>query len=299
MSKQAIAGRRFDCFYRAPQTLCVATDPKHPLYDERINLPLDEAMVLNVMANGVTIPLIVRKDGEEVWVVDGRQRRAWALEANKRLAKQGSELIEVPCKVEKGDDADMFGLTISLNECRKADSVVVKAKKVARYLAMGRTEEDAAIRFGVSVSTIQNRLSFLELDLGVRGLVEKGALSATRALELAELPRHEQLERAKEIVREGAPEATDEEIVAGAVKRKRKARGKGAPSKLELTSLSNHPDASNEARILLKWAAGTLKREEAALGVPWLAQTMANGFALDDANRKTAKRPRRGKGAGA
>jgi ParB family chromosome partitioning protein len=36
----------------------------HPLYDERIHLPIDEGMVLNIMELGVLEPIIVWKDPE-------------------------------------------------------------------------------------------------------------------------------------------------------------------------------------------------------------------------------------------
>lgn len=35
-----------------PERLHLVTDRAHPLYDERIHLPLDEAMVLNIMDQG-------------------------------------------------------------------------------------------------------------------------------------------------------------------------------------------------------------------------------------------------------
>jgi ParB family chromosome partitioning protein len=45
-----------------PENLHLVTDKTHPLYDERIHLPISEAMVLNIMDQGVLEPIIVWKD---------------------------------------------------------------------------------------------------------------------------------------------------------------------------------------------------------------------------------------------
>lgn len=59
-----------------PENLHLVTDKTHPLYDERIHLPISEAMVLNIMDQGVLEPIIVWKDPETglSCVVDGRHR---------------------------------------------------------------------------------------------------------------------------------------------------------------------------------------------------------------------------------
>lgn len=47
-----------------PENLHLVTDRAHPLYDERIHLPINDAMVLNIMDQGVLEPIIVWKDPE-------------------------------------------------------------------------------------------------------------------------------------------------------------------------------------------------------------------------------------------
>ncbi|RRF10818.1 hypothetical protein EAN93_29390 [Klebsiella pneumoniae] len=55
---------------------CTVTDKTHPLYDERVHLPIEEGMVLNIAELGVLEPIIVWKDPETglTCVVVGRQR---------------------------------------------------------------------------------------------------------------------------------------------------------------------------------------------------------------------------------
>ena len=58
-----------------PESLHLVTDKTHPLYDERVHLPIDEGMVLNIKELGVLEPIIVWKDPETglTCVVVGRQ----------------------------------------------------------------------------------------------------------------------------------------------------------------------------------------------------------------------------------
>jgi ParB family chromosome partitioning protein len=95
---QAIAGRRLNAFAVDPDNLIIIgldTDdgPEHPLYDERVKLPLDESTVLNIMAIGVKEPVLVRKTDGNPEVVDGRRRTMHAREANRRLRELGEKTL--------------------------------------------------------------------------------------------------------------------------------------------------------------------------------------------------------------
>jgi ParB family transcriptional regulator, chromosome partitioning protein len=200
------AGRDELLWFHA-ESLVLIEDPKHPLYDERIHLPIDEAMVLSIMANGIYEPVVVRKNGETgkgapiVEVVDGKQRVKHAREANRRLKAQGKELVLVPAVRRRGEDADLFGCMITTNDVRRDDSPLVRARKCARYLALGRSEQQAAVTFGVTTTTIRSWLELLECSKEVQAMVEKGEMPASIAVKLAKLPREEQpavLEKLKE-----------------------------------------------------------------------------------------------------
>ena len=66
-----------------PENLHLVTDKTHPLYDERVHLPLHEPTVLSIMDQGVLEPIIVWKDPETglTCAVEGRQRVKNTLEA--------------------------------------------------------------------------------------------------------------------------------------------------------------------------------------------------------------------------
>lgn len=215
---------RGDLLFFDPEDLVEVHDKKSVLYDERIHLGLDEPHIANVMEVGIIEPIVVRKNGENdkgpiIEVVDGRQRRRWAIEANKRLKKQGKELIRVPAITRKGDDADMFGLMITLNEIRKADDAMTRAHKLKRYLDMGRTEEDAALRFGKSIATIKNLLSLLDAGPEVQEAVSKGKISIQAAKQLVAIPKEEQPKALEEVLGAGHGPAALEK--AGKIRGKR------------------------------------------------------------------------------
>lgn len=112
MAKTAVEAPRTNAWLFDPEQLKLVTDESHHLYDPRIHLPIDEAMVKNIMVNGVIEPVIIAKEGQDVIVVDGRQRTKNAIEANKRLTAEGKEPVKVTCIIRRGDDASLFGVLI-------------------------------------------------------------------------------------------------------------------------------------------------------------------------------------------
>jgi ParB family transcriptional regulator, chromosome partitioning protein len=230
---------RSDLLYLDPEKITLVTDDKHPLYDPRVHLPVEDADVQNVMENGIIEPVAVRKNGEEkdgtpiVECVFGRQRVKWACEANKRLKKLGRELIRVPCFVKKGPDDRLFGIIISENEIRHADPPLEKAKKIARYMEMGRSVEDAAIAYGVTTQGIRNFLALLDCDKSVQTAVAKGTITATLAAQqLSKLPREEQKPALEKLIETGVTKGRSAEESVKRIRRDKAAK----PSKLKARS---------------------------------------------------------------
>jgi ParB family chromosome partitioning protein len=217
---------RTDLFLYDPEALVLVEDPKHPLYDPRVKLPVDESLVRNIMVHGVLEPVGVRRDGDAVEVVFGRQRVKAAREASRRLLAEGKQKVLVPGRVQRGDDPHMFGLLLSENEIRQDDNVVAKARKLQRYLEMGRSEADACTMFGVSITTVKNWLALLDLDPEVLRQVERGTVPMTTALGLAKLPRAEQPGRLQEML------AEEGGGVRGSGARERAAKGGKGPARV-------------------------------------------------------------------
>lgn len=188
-----------------PEALTLVTDESSPLYDERVHLPIDERMVLNIMAVGVIQPISVKKNAETgaTEVVTGRQRVKNAREANKRLAARGDPTIKVPATVQRADAVTLAGHVVSENEIRTADTPMGRAHKMAGLLSRGRTEADLALLFGCTPATVKSTLALLDCCAAVRNAVEAGKIGVGHALKLAKLESGEQREKVAELIAAG------------------------------------------------------------------------------------------------
>lgn len=244
--KTALDAKRGNLFLVPPEDLTIigldtADGPEHPLYDERVLLPLDEPLVRNIMCHGVIEPVIIRKNGDDVVeVIDGRQRVRAARAACKRLEAEGKEPVLVPVVRRVGRDAEHYGVMISANEIRRDDTPLAKARKAGRYLAMGRTEEDAAEQFGVDIVTIKGWLRLLDLAPEVQEAVDLNKLSALAAKQFAGLPRAEQVAMLATMQAAGDPTAAQ---VKAAVKARKVARERAHETATEPQGAAGAEDA--------------------------------------------------------
>lgn len=187
-----------------PEKLQIVTDKAHPLYDERATLPLDDAMVKNIMTFGVLEPVIITRDPEtgDKLVVDGRQRVRHAVEANIRLAAAGLPTILVPATTRKGDDGGtLMAIMVATNEIRQADPVMVRAAKMQRMKNLGQDDEAVALAFGVNKLTVQNTLALLDCSKPVQKAVEGQYIGITDVRYLSRLTPAQQTAKVEEIVR--------------------------------------------------------------------------------------------------
>lgn len=237
-----------------PEKLHLITDKTHPLYDERVHLPIDEGMVLNIKELGVLEPITVWKDPENglTCVVAGRQRVRHTLEANKLLLKEGKKPLLVPAVVKRGSANQMAKYMVSENEIRRPDTPLGRAKKMSEALDRGQDENDLAVLFGCSVQTVRATLSLLDATQAVRDAVESGTLTVTQARQLGTLPPEEQREKVKQL--ETATAGTKGHEKA---RRQRQVLGDAKPrvkSRKEITKALD--DASGEYAAALRWVLG-------------------------------------------
>lgn len=206
MAKQALDGSRFNGFFMDPDKLVIIgldtkDGPEHALYDPRIHLPLVEETVQDIMDRGVRETILVRKQGDQVQVVFGRQRVKMAREVKRRQLAKGTpadELIQVPCTVTRENDADAMTDRIAENRHRTANDVLADARELQRYLDFGHTKGEALVRFKISESTYQNWLTLLQATPEVQASMVSGAINQEEALKLAKKPVEEQKKRAAE-----------------------------------------------------------------------------------------------------
>jgi len=250
MGGQAFNGPRLNGFWMDPDELVIVgidvpkedEDGKvHFLYDERVNLPISEEFVLNIMSIGVKKNIIVTKIDERGYVVDGRQRVRAAREANKRLKAQGEPPNRVPVVQQKGEEPLIMLVGVSTNEFNVADSQLTKARKVQRLRDRGLTDEEIATGFGVTVKSIQNWDKLLHLSEDAKEAVESGQVSASAAAQLHDLPPAQQKRTIKKLVK-GSKSPTINEVKA-AVQRSRGEKPSTVPSKKILRYIVEKPDA--------------------------------------------------------
>lgn len=261
---------RDDLLFFDPEDLIIVTDKDHPLYDERVDLPVDERLVTSIMMMGVIEPVVIRKNGEDdkgrpqVEVVDGRQRVRAARVANHRLRDQGAELVRVPGVRRRGDTGSLMGVMFAANEIRRNDTPIVRAKKMQRYLDNGRTIEEAAATFGVSTATVKNHLVLIDLHPTVQAAIEKGRIGVTHGKSLAAFPQEEQEKALEELLKkpengEGLVPLTErvEQVVGGRGKLRKRVMKSRKELKHARTSLEASRSADAElATAMIDWFLG-------------------------------------------
>lgn len=196
MSKLDMEGTaKRDLFLVPPEKLFIigidtADGPEHPLYDERIKLPIDPNMVADVARFGVLQPIKARRNGANLEVVVGRQRVRWAREANLKLP---GDPVRVPTVIMSADDRESSLVMIAENEVRQDDPVTVKSARVRDLVERrGYSVKEVALAFGRTQATIKAWLSLTNLDPTVASKIDSGEVSASAGAALAVLPRERQ-----------------------------------------------------------------------------------------------------------
>lgn len=250
-----------------PEDLMIVEDPKHPLYDERVHLPLSQALVANILHIGRVIePVVVRKNPEtgDVEVVAGRQRVRAVRHINMMYkTARGADPFRVPAVVDRSKDDQLLDIVVSENEIRENDSPLVRAEKMRRLLGRGKTEGELSTLFGVSVQLVKNTLALLDATSAVRKAVDSGRISVNSAYKLARMPAEEQKSRVAALLVE-APTAPGKKNP----KRRRAAEivdgtgGMRSKKEIEkmLSDMSDTDDIKEGARLVatatLEWVLG-------------------------------------------
>jgi ParB family chromosome partitioning protein len=262
VAKTAIDAARFDAYWIEPERLKVIINKAHPLYDPRIELPVDEQLVVSMMTEGFTTVITVAKDGEDIVVIDGKRRYKAACEANVRLKKLGREQIKMACVNKRADENALFGVLVTANENRVNTSEVERAKLVQRLMGFGRTEEEAGATIGLDKTKTNRLLKLLACDKKVQNAVESGKLSPSAAAKLSVLPNEKQVEKLEEILAEGPTERSSRATVQKVAKAVKNAQGDFAavpPTKKEvkdaLKQAEGDTECSVEVQDVLRWVA--------------------------------------------
>ncbi|KDD09938.1 ParB/RepB/Spo0J family partition protein [Bordetella bronchiseptica] len=185
--------------------LVLVSDPDSPLYDERVHLPVDERLARNIDYQGVLEPVAVSKNPETgaVEVVFGRQRVKAAMLANEWREARGEPPRQVPGIVYQGKRQNALDAIASENEARTADTPLGRAEKMRRHMALGRGEDQIAVIYNCTITTVRDTLALLDSPKAVQDAVEGGQITLTHAKALAKLAPDEQRAKVAELVEAG------------------------------------------------------------------------------------------------
>jgi ParB family chromosome partitioning protein len=143
----------------------------------------EKELAESIKLHGILQPIVVRKAKAGYEIVAGERR--WR--ASKRIG-----LKEVPCVLRKAGDDQMLELALIENIQRKDLDPVEKAKGFKEMIGRASiTQEEVALRIGISRAAVANFLRLLDLpkeilDSVSRGTISFGHAKAIMALEDAE-----------------------------------------------------------------------------------------------------------------
>lgn len=248
---------RSEMYFLAPDDLTIIgldTDdgPEHPMYDERINNPLDTQTMDDIRAHGILQNVRVCRDGDGYVVVDGRQRVRLAREINKVDKRDDETMIRVPVVITRADEIGLMRQAFAVNEHRTADDPVTRALKMQRMLDRGASMKAVATTFRFrNVTEAKAALTVLDLSAAGSEALKAGRISFAAALELAKAPRKDQEAALNVLLGDGAdvapsPTAEDENAEPGP------AEATPAPR-----SGTGSPTAAQIRRVTQGKAAGT------------------------------------------
>lgn len=212
-AKRAVEAPRRNYFMMNPYDVVVIgldteDGPEHYLWDERIHLPIDPAMVANIRTYGVQKAIKATKDGERVLVVEGRQRVKHNRLAWDQAIKAGEEPPRLPVDLIRGTEQHVFGVASVGNGFTQAETPMQRAGRAHKLFEMSGDEAHVAVTFGVKVPQLREWFSLLGVAPQVRRAVDTGEVSPSAAAKLAKLAKAEQVAQLEQLREQGIKPTT-------------------------------------------------------------------------------------------
>lgn len=138
----------------------------------------------SIIANGVKVPLLVKLNNENNFVlIDGERR----LRATLKAISEGAEIVSVPCRIERKtmNEIDMLTLAMTANESERL-TPIEEAHAFNRLKNYGISVTDIAKKVGKSVPFVYNRLSLLDASPEVLKEVESKRITLSDAQKIIE-----------------------------------------------------------------------------------------------------------------
>jgi len=162
-------------------------DPKKIIvknnWNPRTDFSGEADLVESIIESGVEVPLLVRKSGEEVILIDGERRLRAALKA----INEGAEIAGVPIIVARKNISDIEALTTTLiRNDGKPLAPVEEAQAFGRLIKWGIEAREIAKRIGKSDVFVYQRLKLIDATPEIASALAEGAISIKDASEVVE-----------------------------------------------------------------------------------------------------------------
>ncbi len=190
---------------RTSQTVTIDQIVCPPQVREHFDPEAHAGMTTTVRERGVLVPVLLRRTGGKLYLLDGARRI--------RAAKAAG-LSAVPAIIE---DAEMSEADITLSQmilnCQREDlTPLEKAKAIASVMKnTSATATQVAAKLGMSNAMVTRHLSLLSLPRDVQARIEAAELSPSIAYEIAKIK--DPVEQAKRVTEAIGGKLTRDELV--------------------------------------------------------------------------------------
>lgn len=231
-----------------------AAGRSHVLYNADVNAPVSQDLKARIRRAGrLLTPVKVRKEGDRVLCVEGRDR----VKALRELQDEG---VAIDCWVEvtRGTDSVMLQTMVDVNMGRKVDNPITVADYANRLLAAGlplEGEDGVSARVKLNAREVPLLVRLLDLCPEVRAAVAEGRVPWRRAAHVAGKPLVVQ----RLLL---SPQAQDPAL-----------RPPRRPARAKVQAVHKQAEAwtDDKAKLLLGWTLGYVTDEALAKAYPQLA----------------------------
>ena len=188
----------------------IHTSPMNPrkTFDEGAIAELAASIKQHGLLQPITVRPHISTDanacGNYEIVMGERRYRAW-----KHNMSDPKFPMEIPCIVREMNDEEALDAMITENLQRKDVDPIEEAFAFGQYVAIGKTVEELALRFGKSKRFIQERIKLNELLPELRQWVTKGWMNIGAAMHICKLSEDEQRQFFEGYTKEEVGDDTD------------------------------------------------------------------------------------------
>ncbi|GEM_PF-6956913 len=158
-------------------------DPRQIVIEEGANTRIDyniEDIIDSIRENGVKVPLLCYKKGEQYFVIAGHRR----ITAVNQLLEEGVEIARVPVmKMDKPSEIDRLLLMVIEND-GKPFTPYELAVTYTRLINFGFSATEIAKKVGKTLSHVSQTLDILDLPQDVQEHIKEGNVSASKAIKI-------------------------------------------------------------------------------------------------------------------